>query len=353
MSQAVNKTFIGLTFAAAVALVVASQSVFLVDQREQAIVLQLGQPVGNPDTAGGYAKGPGLHFKIPVIQEVRYFDRRILSVDPPPEQVVIASSSIQHYKLTPAEIEKGIEPDTEDQITDPAVSPPPAEAENAVAAPEIQNVSGEPIIADTFARYKIIEPLQFLKTLRTTANADQRLESILNDATRGVLGGVTLQALLSEEREAIMEEIKTRVNRKIKQDRLGIEIVDVRIVRADLTSDLRTSTVRRMISDLKERATETRAKGEERALEIKSTAEKDRTVILAEANRDAQMVKGQGDKDAIKIYADAFSKDAQFYGFLRSMEAYKTTLSDPETRLILSPDSEFFRYFKDHTTTGP
>ena len=353
MSKTVNKTFIGLTFAAAVALVVASQSVFLVDQREQAIVLQLGQPVGNPNTAGGYAKGPGLHFKIPVIQEVRYFDRRILSVDPPPEQVVIASSSIQHYKLTPAEIEKGIKHDNKDQSADPATTTlPENEAENAVAAPEIQNVSGEPIIADTFARYKILEPLQFLKTVRTTANADQRLESILNDATRGVLGGVTLQALLSEEREAIMEEIKTRVNRKIKQDRLGIEIVDVRIVRADLTSDLRTSTVRRMISDLTERATETRAKGEERALEIRSTAEKDRTVILAEANRDAQMIKGQGDKDAIKIYADAFSKDAQFYGFLRSMEAYKTTLSDPETRLILSPDSEFFRYFKDHTA-GP
>ncbi len=356
MNKTMNKTFIGLTFAAAIALVVASQSIFLVDQREQAIVLQLGQPIGSANAPGGYAKGPGLHFKIPVIQEVRYFDRRILSVDPPPEQVVIASSSIQHYKLTPAEIEKGIEPDViEDQgAADPATTTPPAnEAANAVAAPEIQNVSGEPIIADTFARYKIIEPLQFLKTLRTTANADQRLESILNDATRGVLGGVTLQALLSEEREAIMEEIKTRVNNKIKQDRLGIEIVDVRIVRADLTSDLRTSTVRRMISDLKERATETRAKGEQRALEIRSTADKDRTVLLAEANRDSQIIKGQGDKTAIKIYADAFSKDAEFYGFIRSMEAYKTTLSDPETRLILSPDSEFFRYFKDHTTTGP
>jgi membrane protease subunit HflC len=349
-----NKTIIGLTFATAVALIVASQSLFVVDQREQAIVLQLGQPVGNSNTPGGYAKGPGLHFKIPVIQDVRYFDRRILSVDPPPEQVVIASSSIQHYKLTPAEIEEGIEPDVLDGQSgdESSTTNQPPVAEGTIAAPEIQNVSGEPIIADTFARYKIIEPLQFLKTLRTTSNADQRLESILNDATRGVLGGVTLQALLSEEREAIMEEIKARVNSKIKQDRLGIEIVDVRIVRADLTSDLRTSTVRRMISDLKERATETRAKGEQRALEIRSTADKDRTVLLAEANRDAQILKGQGDKDAIRIYANAFSKDAEFYGFLRSMEAYKTTLSDPETRLILSPDSEFFRYFRDHTATG-
>ncbi len=330
-----NKSSIILLLVISVILFAVSQSLFIVDQRQQAVVLQLGEPIGNPNDPSSYTQGPGLHFKIPVVQDVRYFDRRILSVDPPPEQVVIASSSIRHYSLTPQEREEGIEPDTEAKPENPG-------------NPEIQNVSGEPIIADTFARYKIVNPLQFLKTLRTTANADQRLESILNDATRGVLGGVTLQALLSSEREAIMEEIKNRVNNKIKQDSLGIEIVDVRIVRADLTSDLRTSTVRRMISDLKERATETRAKGEQRALEIRSTAEKDRTVLLAEAGRDAQVIKGQGDKDAIKIYADAFNKDKEFYSFIRSMEAYKNTLADPDTRLILSPGSDFFRYFEDY-----
>lgn len=345
-----NKFLVSILLIAAILLVAVSQSLFIVDQREQAIVLQLGEPVGNPNDPSSYTQGPGLHFKIPIVQEVRYFDRRILSVDPPPEQVVIASSAVRHYTMpqqpAPAEEPAEIAPESTDGTA-------PAETTEGVpeAAPEIQNVSGEPIIADTFARYKIVEPLQFLKTLRTTANADNRLESILNDATRGVLGGVTLQALLSSEREAIMEEIKTRVNNKIKQDRLGIEIVDVRIVRADLTADLRTSTVRRMISDLKERATETRAKGEERALEIRSTAEKDRTVILAEAGRDAQVIKGQGDKDAIKIYADAFNKDKEFYGFIRSMEAYKNTLADPETRLILSPGSDFFRYFQDHTSS--
>ena len=346
-----SKTSIALLLVLAAVLIGASQSLFIVDQREQAIVLQLGQPIGNPNDMATFTKGPGLHFKIPLVQEVRYFDRRILSVDPPPEQVVIASSSLQHYKLTPAQKAEGIEPEPEPV---PAETLPGETIDPGapVEAPEIQNVSGEPIIADTFARYKINDPLQFLKTLRTTANADQRLESILNDATRGVLGSVTLQALLSSEREAIMEEIKRRVNVKITQDSLGIEIVDVRIVRADLTADLRTSTVRRMISDLKERATETRAKGEQRALEIRSTAEKDRTVLLAEASRDAQMVKGQGDKDAIKIYADAFNKDKDFYGFMRSMEAYRNTLADPETRLILSPGSDFFRYFQDHTS-GP
>ena len=274
-----SKTSIALLLVLAAVLIGASQSLFIVDQREQAIVLQLGQPIGNPNDMATFTKGSGLHFKIPLVQEVRYFDRRILSVDPPPEQVVIASSSLQHYKLTPAQKAEGIEPEPEPTPLE-AIPGETIDPEAPVEAPEIQNVSGEPIIADTFARYKINDPLQFLKTLRTTANADQRLESILNDATRGVLGSVTLQALLSSEREAIMEEIKRRVNVKITQDSLGIEIVDVRIVRADLTADLRTSTVRRMISDLKERATETRAKGEQRALEIRSTAEKDRTVIF-------------------------------------------------------------------------
>ena len=142
-----------------------------------------------------------------------------------------------------------------------------------------------------------------------------------------------------------MTDIQKRVNSGIKQDELGIEIVDVRIVRADLTPELRQSTVRRMISELKERATETRAKGEERALEIRSTAEKERAVILAEAERDSQKTRGQGDKKAITIYADAYNKDTEFYDFTRSMEAYKNTLATPDTRLILSPDSDFFKYF--------
>jgi len=196
-------------------------------------------------------------------------------------------------------------------------------------------------------RYKIVDPLQFLKTLRTIGAANSRLENILNDATRAELGKTSLQQLLSPSRTGVMRDISNRVNGNVKKDNLGIEIVDVRIVRADLTSELRTSTVRRMQSELKERATETRAKGEERALEIRSTAEKERTVIIANAERDAQKLRGQGDEEAIKIYADAFNKDKEFYAFIRSMEAYSNTLADPETQLILSPDSEFFRYFED------
>ncbi len=300
----------------------AFQMFYIVDQRAEALVLQLGQPRGEP-------RGPGLHVKIPFIQNVVFFDRRVLSVDPPPDQMVIASSSIPQEPLeTEGERDQGT-----------AGSKIPREA------PAIQNVSGEPIIVDTFARYKISNSLQFLKTLRTVGGANSRLETILNDATRAVLGRTTLKELLSSERSRIMETIKTRVNQKIKQDQLGITLVDVRIVRADLTSDLRSSTVRRMISELKERATETRAKGEEHALEIRSTADKERTIAIAQAQQNAQALKGKGDMEAIKIYATAFNKDPAFYSFIRSMEAYKTTLSDPQTRLILSPESPFFKHF--------
>lgn len=317
-----NKILIGLLAFAAILLIGASQVFFIVDQREQAIVLQLGEPVGD-------VKGPGLHAKIPFIQAVSYFDKRILSVDPAPEQVVISSVDI----AKPQDNENGDEN---------------SESQNAQqSSTSISNVTGEPIILDTFARYKITDPLQFLKTLRTIGAANSRIENILNDATRAELGKTSLQQLLSPARTFVMRDIQRRVNETVTENNFGIEIVDVRIVRADLTSDLRTSTVRRMQSELKERATETRAKGEERALEIRSTAEKERTVLIAEAQRDSSIIKGEGDNTAIKTYADAFNKDKDFYSFIRSMEAYKTTLSDPETRLILSPDSEFFKHFSE------
>ena len=321
------KSFILFAFTALVVLVV-SQSLFIVDQTQQAIVLQLGQPKGEP-------RGAGLHWKTPFIQNVRFFDSRILSVDPDPDQVVISSSSAEQDDMEVPLFqpdENGENPDkqTEDNT-----------------GPTIDVVSGEPIIVDSFARYKITDPLQFLKTLRTEQGAENRLESILNDSTRSVLGRTTLPELLSSERTNVMAEIRNRVNEKITQDQLGIEIVDVRIVRADLTTELRESTVKQMKSELKKTATERRAKGEERALEITSTADKERSVILAEAQREAQAIKGQGDERAIKIYADAFNQDKEFYSFYRSMEAYQKTLANPETRLILSPDSDFFRYFED------
>ncbi len=311
-----NKALPIILIGALVGLIVLIQSVFIVDEREQAILLQLGQPVGQP-------RGPGIHLKIPFIQSVSYFDRRILSVDPQPEQMVISSAN----------------------LSDAEVAEQTAEERETQQTGSFEIISGEPIVVDTFARYKITDPLQFLMTLRTIASASSRLQDILNEATKAVLGTTTLGQLLSEQRTAVMNNIQQRVNRKIQDDQLGIEIVDVRIVRADLTSELRESTVKRMISELQERATETRAKGEERALEIRSTADKERTILLAEAQREAEVLKGVGDKKAIKIYADAFNKDPEFYSFIRSMEAYKATLANPETRMILSPESPFFKHF--------
>ncbi len=336
-----NKGLITILAIVAVALIVISQSLFIVDQREQAIVLQLGNPIGDTGDANSFIKDPGLHVKIPLIQSVQFFDRRILSVDPESEQVVISSSLIQRDLESTENSAEQVAEDILGQDVDANDVDPLSEG------PTIERVSGEPILVDTFARYKIVDPLRFLKTLRTIDNANMRLETILNDATRAVLGQTTLKELLSDERTSVMNEIKRRVNRRTTRDELGIDIVDIRIVRADLTSQLIESTVRRMISELKERATETRAKGEERALEIRSTADKERTVILANAQRDSEIIRGQGDNEAIKTYADAFNKDKEFYSFIRSMEAYRNTLANPETRLILSPDSDFFQYFKN------
>jgi membrane protease subunit HflC len=321
-----------LFFVLGVVLIALSQSLFIISQTQQAIVLQLGQPVGD-------LRKPGLHFKVPLIQEVRYFDRRILSVDPAPEQMVIASSLITRPEdRTLANVV------AETTGADKA-NPMETGKKDEIVIPPIENVSGEPIIVDSYARYRITDPLQFMKTLRSVDNANKRIESIIDEATRTVLGKTTLKELLSKDRTRVMAEINSRLNKKIKEDKLGIEVVDVRIVRADLGEALRDSTVRRMISEMTERATETRSKGEQLALEIRATAEKERTVILANAERDAQIVRGSGDNEAIKIYALAFNKDKEFYGFMRSMEAYKNTLGDPETRMILSPDSEFFKYF--------
>lgn len=317
-------------------LIALSQTMFIVDQTQQAIVLQLGQPVGEP-------RKPGLHFKLPLVQEVRYFDRRILAVDPAPEEMVIASSLITRPEAR--SIDKVVADTVAEGEAADTTNPMETGKKDEIVIPPIENVSGEPIIVDSYARYRINDPLQFLKTLRSVDNANKRIESIIDEATRTVLGKTTLKELLSKDRTRVMAEINTRLNAKIKEDKLGVEIVDVRIVRADLGESLRDSTVRRMISEMVERATETRAHGEQLALEIRATAEKERTVLLANAERDAQVIRGEGDKEAITTYAAAFNKDKEFYAFMRSMEAYKNTLSDPETRLILSPNSDFFRYF--------
>lgn len=313
-----QKALVGLIFVLAAGLIILSQALYTVDETEQAIVLQFGQPIGTE--GDNLVKKPGLHFKLPFVQQVRYFDSRILSVDPAPERMNISSD------------ERGS-----------VLRGTPEGEEPADLGAE---VSGEPILVDSFARYRITDPLAFLKTLQTVETATTRIGGIMSNATRNVLGQTTLREILSDQRSEIMTEIRQTVNKALQDNGFGVEIVDIRIVRADLTDKLRTSTVNRMITERRERATETRAKGRELALEIRSKAEKERTIILAEANKQAQIIRGEGDRTAIKTYTDAYNKDPDFYSFLRSMEAYENSFDEEGTQLILSPDSAFLRYLR-------
>jgi membrane protease subunit HflC len=285
-----------------------SLCVFIVDEKETAIVLQFGQPKKIHTTAG-------LKIKLPFpIQNVTYYDKRILDVDPQPQRVNISS----------------------DQSNNPLI------ADEKMDAKTIKEVSGEPIIVDTFARYRITDPLLFLQRLRTENFAKQQIENVMDSATRDILGSATLREILSPSRSALMVKIRDRANVEMKPR--GVEIVDIRIVRADLTERLQTSTVNRMITERKELATKIRSQGQEKALEIKSTADKERTILLANAQKDAQIIRGEGDKIATETYNKAFNRDPEFYAFTRTMEAYKTSLSDDRTKLILSPDSDFLKY---------
>ena len=288
-----------------------SLSVFTVDERQTAIVLQFGQPKQVYTEAG-------LKVKLPwPIQDVRYFDSRILEVDPAPRRVNISS-------------------DRNNPMLD----------DEAVDAQLIEEVSGEPIIVDTFARYKITDPLLFLQRLQTESRARQQIENVMDSATRDTLGSSTLREILSPTRGNLMVRIRDRVNAEMKPR--GVEIVDIRIVRADLTERLQTSTVNRMITERKELATKTRANGQEKALEIRSTADKERTVILANAEKQAQILKGEGDKAATEIYNKAYNRDPDFYAFTRSMEAYKTSMgTEGQTKMILSPDAAFLRFLSE------
>jgi membrane protease subunit HflC len=284
------------------ALLVTTQALFIVSEGEQALVLRFGQPIGA-------IRGPGLHTKTPFIETVRRFDARILAVDPPPKQVMIAASS-----ATPADAAQG---------------------------------GKEPLLVDAFMRYRITDPLRYLSTLRTDANARNTLTNILVGEMRAEMGRTTLTALLSPERTRVMQAIANRVGAQMTSARYGVEMVDVRIVRADLTAQLLGSTLQRMRSAFQKQATQTRAEGEEAALKIRAEADKTRTLILAEAERKAQVLRGQGDEEATRIYAAAFNEDPEFYAFWRSMEAYRTALADPSKRLILSPeDVRFFDALK-------
>ena len=262
------------------------QSLFIVQEINQAIVLQFGDPKK-------IITKPGLNFKLPFIQNVAYLDRRVLNLDTPPEEVIAADQ--------------------------------------------------KRLIVDAFARFRIVDPLKFYISVGNENVARSRLATIINSRIRGVLGTQNLATLLSIDRSKHMATIQNDVN--IEAQNFGITIVDVRIKRADLPQANSEAIFKRMQTEREREAKEFRAEGAEIAQTVRSTADKEVTIILAEANKTAQILKGEGDGQRNKIFANAFGKDPRFFSFYRSMQSYEKSLIGKDTSLILSPDSDFFKYF--------
>ena len=266
--------------------VVAFLSVIIVKEVNQAIILQFGDPKR-------IIMKPGLNFKIPFIQNVVYLDKRILNLDTPPEEVIASDQ--------------------------------------------------KRLIVDAFARFQIVDPLKFYISVGDERVARSRLSTIINSRIRNVLGQEELQTLLSQDRSKQMSLIKDGVNNEAQN--FGINIVDVRIKRADLPTANSDAIYRRMQTEREREAKEFRAKGAEMAVTITSTADKEVTVILADAQKQSEIMKGEGDGERNKIFADAFGQDPEFFSFYRSMQSYSKAFTAGETSMILSPDSEFFKFF--------
>lgn len=281
-----NRKLALLGILASALVVLVSGALFTVNEAQQALVLQLGEPMR-------VIRKPGLNVKIPFIQNVVIFDRRVLDLDPPVEQVILADQ--------------------------------------------------KRLDVDAFARYRIVDPLRFYQTVGNEHVGEQRLIAIVNSTLRRVLGNVTILAVLSAERANVMTGLRQQVNTEAQ--RFGIEIVDVRIRRADLPEETSQSIFARMRSEREREAAEARAQGQEQSQEVRSRAERERTVLLAEAQRDAQVLRGEGDKQALRIMAEAAERDTEFYAFYRTLEAYRNTLRPEDTSMVLSPAGEFFRFF--------
>lgn len=270
-----------------IAGIVAFTSLYVVSQVQQAIVLQFGEPKAA-------VKDPGLKVKMPW-QNVIYYDKRVLDLDPPKQQVILSDQ--------------------------------------------------KRLDVDSYARFKIVDPLLFYQTVRDELGARSRLSPIINSSLRRVLGNETLLSILSDQRIQIMASIRAQANDGARP--LGMELVEVRIRRADYPEETSLNIYNRMKSEREREAKEFRAQGQEEAQKIRADADKQRVVIVAEAKKQSEILRGQGDAEAIKIYADAFGQDPEFFAFYRSMQAYRNAMKSGDTTMVLSPDSDFFKYFKD------
>ncbi len=276
--------FLGIL--AIVAGIVASSAAFTVHQASQAIVLQFGDPKR-------FITEAGLHWKMPFIQNVLYYEKRVLNLDPPVESILLSDQ--------------------------------------------------KRLLVDAFARYRITNALEFFKTVRTEGGVRQRLSPIVNASLRGVLGNTTLASVLSGERAEIVLKIRNTVNREA--GRFGIEVVDVRIRRADFPDQISQDVYARMRSEREREAAEFRAQGFEQAQRIRAAADREATVILAEAKRESEIERGKGEGIRTRTLNDAYGQDPGFFNFYRSMQAYAEALSGDSTYMVLSPDSEFFDFF--------
>ena len=287
-----NKATSGITAVVLVLVlgIVGFNSAFTVQQIESALVLQLGEPKR-------VLTDPGLYFKIPVIQNVIKIDNRILHLDAAPAEVIASDQ--------------------------------------------------KRLVADAYLRYRITDPLLFFQAVTTETAANLRLQSLLESALRETLGTQPLNAIISGQRLALMETVTQVTSGQAAG--LGIEVVDVRIKRADLPEENSQAVYQRMRTGREQEARQIRAEGAEAALRTRAFADREVTVILANANRDSEILRGLGDAKAIELFAEAFGKDIEFFSFYRSMQAYRTALGADDTTMVLSPDSDFFQFFSSMT----
>ena len=263
---------------------------FVVQEWKQVIVLQFGEP-------RQVITEPGLKFKIPFIQDAIFFDKRMLNLDPQPEEMILSDQ--------------------------------------------------KRIIVDSFARYKIVDPLKFFQTVRNETNFSDRFGRILNASVRGVIAQYPLMALLSVERDTIMKIIETQV--KVDESNFGIKILDVRIGRTDLTEQVASNVYQRMRSEREKEANLLRAEGEELSKEIKASANRQQTVIIAEAERTSSILRGEGDARKNIILGDAYALDTEFFNFLRTMQACRDTFGDTNMAMVISPGNFCEKFFGEIT----
>ncbi|MCB1481769.1 MAG: protease modulator HflC [Rhodobiaceae bacterium] len=289
-----SKSFLGgLLLIVAAAVFILYNALFTVHQTQQALVLQFGETKRQ-------ISEPGLAWKIPFVQNVVFFDRRILDLDSPAQEVIAADQ--------------------------------------------------KRLVVDAFARYRIENSLRFYQSVGTVGIANSRLSTLLNSAVRRVLGEASFTAVVRDDRPDLMLRIRQQMDDEA--EKFGIDIVDVRIRRADLPEANSQAIYSRMQTARQREAAEIRAEGEEAARRIRSRADRTATVIIAEANRESEELRGDGDAARANIFAEAYGKDPEFFSFYRSMQAYEAGIASGDTRMVLSPKSEFFRYFGNSAGKG-